>query len=30
MNEKILEKVNDILTGFNNKPAVKIKPNFYF
>lgn len=29
-NEMMLEKVTDILTGFNNKPAVKIKPIFYF
>lgn len=29
MNEMMLEKVTDILTG-SNKPDVKIKPNFYF
>jgi hypothetical protein len=28
--ELMFEKVTDILTGFKNKPAVKIKPNFYF
>ncbi len=28
--EMMFEKVTDILTGFKNKPAVKIKPNFYF